>query len=97
MKKIDYLILALLILLPIIVNIILGIPAICTINGDTNGWLGFYGSLVGAIIPMFILYRTRQWNKVDNDETRNMQRKVLQYQAKKVWFEEFKKQLDDNY
>lgn len=97
MRKIDYLILALLILSPIIVNIILGIPSICTVNGDINGWLGFYGSLVGAIIPMFILYRTRQWNKVDNYETRNMQHKVLQYQAKRVWFEEFKKQLDDNY
>lgn len=97
MKKIDYFILTLLILSPIIVNIILGIPAICTVNGDTNGWLGFYGSFVGAIIPMFILYRTRQWNKEDNDKTRNMQHRVLQYQAKKVWFEEFKKQLDDNY
>lgn len=97
MKKIDYFILTLLILSPIIVNIILGIPAICTVNGDTNGWLGFYGSFVGAIIPMFILYRTRQWNKKDNDETRNMQHKVLQYQAKKVWFENFKKQLDENY
>lgn len=97
MKKIDYWGLVILLLSPIIVNIILGIPAICTINGNTNGWLGFYGSFVGAIIPMFILYRTRQWNKEDNDETRNMQHKVLQYQAKKVWFEGFKKQLDENY
>lgn len=97
MKKIDYWGLVLLALSPIIVNIILGIPAIYTVNGDVNGWLGFYGSFVGAIIPMFILYRTRQWNKEDNDETRNMQHKVLQYQAKRVWFEEFKKQLDDNY
>lgn len=97
MKKIDYWGLVLLALSPIIVNIILGIPAICTVNGDTNAWLGFYGSFAGAIIPMFILYRTRQWNKENNDETRNMQHKVLQYQAKKVWFEEFKKQLDVNY
>lgn len=97
MKNFDYLILTLLALSPIIVNIILGIPAICIVNGDTNGWFGFYGSFVGAIIPMFILYRTRQWNKEDNDETRNMQHKVLQYQAKKVRFEEFKKQLDENY
>ena len=97
MKKIDYWGMVILALSPIIVNIILGIPAICTVNGDTNGWLGFYGSFVGAIIPMFILYRTRQWNKGDNDKTRNMQYNVLQYQAKKVWFEQFKKQLDENY
>lgn len=97
MKKIDYCGLVILSLSPIIVNIILGIPAICTINGDTNGWLGFYGSFVGAIIPMFILYRTRQWNKEDNNETKEVQHKILQYQAKKIWFEEFKKQLDENY
>lgn len=97
MKKIDYWGLVILALSPIIVNLILGIPAICTVNGDTNGWLGFYGSFVGAIIPMFILYRTRQWNKEDNDETRNMQHKVLQYQAKKIRLEELKKQLDYNY
>lgn len=97
MEKIDYWGLAILVFSPIIVNVILGIPAICTVNGDTNGWLGFYGSFVGAIIPMFILYRTRQWNKKDNDETRNQQHKILKYQAKKIWFEEFKKQVDENY
>lgn len=97
MKQKDFIILAILLLSPIIVNTILGIPAIWPVNGDTNSWLGFYGSYVGAIITMFILYRTRQWNKEDNDETRKMQHKILQYQAKKVEFEELKKQLDDNY
>lgn len=97
MKKIDYVILAVLLFSPVLVNTILGIPAICTINGDTNGWLGFFGAYVGAIIPIFILYRTRKWNKEDNDNTRIMQHKILQYQAKKVWFAELKTQLDDNY
>lgn len=44
MKKIDlnYWGLVILALSPIMVNIILGIPTISTVNGDIYDWLGIY-------------------------------------------------------
>lgn len=98
MKRTDWLILTILLLSPVIVNYILLCPSLgCNVSGTQDGWLSFYGALVGSLITMFILYRTRRWNKDDNDETRKMQSKVLQYQVKRVWFENLRKQLDDNY
>ena len=98
MKRTDWLILTILLLSPVIVNYILLCPSFgCNVSGTRDGWLSFYGSLVGSLITMFVLYRTRRWNKDDNDEIRKMQTKVLQYQAKCVWFENLRKQLDDNY
>ena len=98
MKKTDWLILIILLLSPVIVNCILLCPSFgYKVSGTQDGWLSFYGALVGSLITMFVLYRTRRWNKDDNDKTRKMQSKVLQYQAKHVWFENLRKQLDDNY
>ena len=98
MKRTDWLILTILLLSPVIVNYILLCPSFgYKVSGTQDGWLSFYGALVGSLITMFVLYRTRRWNKDDNDETRKMQAKVLQYQAKRVWFENLRKQLDDNY
>ena len=98
MKRTDWLILTILLLSPVIVNYIILCPSFgYNVSGTQDGWLSFYGALVGSLITMFVLYRTRKWNKDDNDETRKMQAKVLQYQAKRVWFENLRKQLDDNY
>lgn len=98
MKKEDWFVIVLLLISPILINyIVLGQSFGITVNGSIDGWLGFYGAFVGAIIPMFILYRTRMWNKEDNDETRKLQNKILQYQAKRIWFEGLRKQLDENY
>lgn len=98
MKKLDWVILVFLILSPIIINyLILGTSIGGHINGSIDGWLGFYGALVGSLITMFVLYRTRRWNEDDNSETRAMQNKVLQYESKRVWLEGFRKQLDYNY
>ena len=98
MKRTDWLILTILLLSPVIVNYIILCPSFgYNVSGTQDGWLSFYGALVGSLITMFVLYRTRRWNKDDNDETRKMQAKVLQYQAKRVWFENLRKQLDDNY
>lgn len=98
MKKLDLLILILLLSSPIFIKYILLEQTLDTLSNDSiDGWLGFYGALVGSLITMFVLYRTRKWNRDDNDETRLMQAKVLEYQAKSVWFENFRKQLDENY
>ena len=98
MKKLDWLILMILLASPLLVKYIIVWKTIGTqSNGSMDGWLGFYGALLGSLITMFVLYRTRRWNRDDNDETRLMQAKVLEYQAKRVWFENFRKQLDDNY
>ena len=98
MKKLDWLILILLLLSPILVKYIIAGQILDSLSNDSmDGWLGFYGALLGSLITMFVLYRTRRWNSDDNDEMRLMQAKVLEYQAKRVWFENFRKQLDDNY
>lgn len=98
MKKLDWLILAILLFSPIWINyLVLGVSLETTINGSLDGWLSYYGNLVGSIVTMFVLYRTRVWNKEDNMDTKFSQNKILQYQAKMVWFEGLRKQLDLNY
>lgn len=98
MKKRDWVVLIALLLSPIFINyVILGISVGATVNGSTDGWLGYYGTLVGSLITMFVLYRTRKWNIDDNTDTRNLQNKILKYQAKQVWLEGLRKQLDANY
>ena len=98
MKKHDLIVLIALLISPIFVNyVILGISVGANVNGSTDAWLGFYGTLVGSLITMFILYRTRKWNIDDNTDTRNLQNKILKYQAKQVWLEGLRKQLDANY
>ena len=92
MKRFDILILIALLLSVASCRIIL-----CTVSeSHHDGWLGYYGTLVGALVTMFVLYRTRRWNRDDNDETRRMQTKMLEFQAKNLWFENFRKQLDEN-
>ena len=98
MKKLDWFILVILLISPILINyIVLGVSVGATINGSIDGWLGYYGTLIGSIITMFVLYRTRAWNKDDNEDTRQNQNNILKYQVKQVWLEGLRKQLDANY
>lgn len=98
MKKLDWFILVILLISPILINyIVLGVSVGATINGSIDGWLGYYGTLIGSIITMFVLYRTRAWNKEDNEDTRKTQNNILKYQVKQVWLEGLRKQLDANY
>lgn len=98
MKKLDWFILVILLISPILINyIVLGVSVGATINGSIDGWLGYYGTLIGSIITMFVLYRTRAWNKDDNEDTRKTQNNFLKYQVKQVWLEGLRKQLDANY
>jgi hypothetical protein len=98
MRKLDWFILVILLISPILINyIVLGVSVGATINGSIDGWLGYYGTLIGSIITMFVLYRTRAWNKDDNEDTRKTQNNILKYQVKQVWLEGLRKQLDANY
>ena len=98
MKKLDWLILIILILSPILINYgILGVSLGVEVNGSLDGWLGFYGTLVGSLVTMFVLYRTRVWNQDDNNETRERQNKILRYQMRQLSLENLKKQMDSNY
>ena len=98
MRKLDWFILVILLISPILINyIVLGVSLGATINGSIDGWLGYYGTLIGSIITMFVLYRTRAWNKDDNEDTRKTQNNILKYQVKQVWLEGLRKQLDANY
>lgn len=98
MKKLDWFILIILLISPILINyIVLGVSVGATTNGSIDGWLGYYGTLTGSIITMFVLYRTRVWNKNDNEDTRKTQNNILKYQVKQVWLEGLRKQLDANY
>ena len=98
MKKLDWFILVILLISPTLINyIVLGVSVGATINGSIDGWLGYYGTLIGSIITMFVLYRTRAWNKDDNEDTRKTQNNILKYQVKQVWLEGLRKQLDANY
>lgn len=98
MKKLYWLILLLLVVSPVLINYaILGVSVGAGVYGSKDGWLGFYGTLIGSMLTMFVLYCTRKWNKEDNNETRDNQNKILKYQSKVMWLENFKKQLDENY
>ena len=58
MKKGDWFVIVLLLISPILINyIVLGQSFGITVNGSIDGWLGFYGAFVGAIIPMFLWFR----------------------------------------
>lgn len=83
MKKLDWFILVILLISPTLINyIVLGVSVGATINGSIDGWLGYYGTLIGSIIIMFVLYRTRVLNKDDNEDTRQNQNNTLKYQSK---------------
>jgi len=83
MKKLDWFILVILLISPTLINyIVLGVSIGATINGSIDGWLGYYGTLIGSIIIMFVLYRTRVLNKDDNEDTRQNQNNTLKYQSK---------------
>lgn len=61
------------IIVPIILNIILLIPAFTPIVGDNTVWLSFFGSLIGALasfVMIFFTAKTLEQNKQQLDELR---------------------------
>ena len=90
---------------PIAINFILQIPAFVCIIGDNTDWLTFWGSYLGTIIStltaLFVLFRTLQqnheeneWNRLENEkaneQNRQLQIKVLEYQQQMQWLNAFR-------
>lgn len=68
-----------LLLAPIIINFIIGLstPFSILVVGEAKDWIGFYGnffsSIITAFISFFILYKTINANKRENDKNRKKQ------------------------
>ena len=80
-----WLCLILLIVTPIIINIIVLIPTpfpSYTADGS-SGWLGFFASYIGSIIPFVILFFTLRDNHQENEKNRNLQVRTIEYQVEK--------------
>ena len=98
MKWYDWVLVVIMIVSPIVVNcLILNISVGAKIYGSEDGWLGFFGMLIGCFAPLYMLFRTRMWNQEDNKETRQMQYEILQYNAEKECFQKIKEQLERNF
>lgn len=71
--------LLLMLLAPILINYILGLntPFSILVVGEAKDWIGFYGnffsSVITAFISFFILYKTINANKNENDKNRKKQ------------------------
>ncbi|MDE5783714.1 MAG: hypothetical protein K2H97_05310 [Prevotella sp.] len=98
-------IVAFVIVVPIVVNFILLMPAFLPIVGDNTHWLTFFGGYIGSLISTFgawlILCRqlkqnhkenkkNRIANEQANEKNRKLQIKVLEYQQQIQWLNLFR-------
>lgn len=64
----------LIILLPVVINFMLQIPAFVQIVGDNTDWLTFWGNYLGgsisALVALFVLFKTLQQNHEENEHNR---------------------------
>jgi len=81
------------IIIPIFVNGLLSIST--SIKVYENGWLGFWGSYLGALFPFVILYLTLRDNRRENEKERNVQTAIIEYQVSKDYQNTLKKDLAD--
>ena len=85
------LIVPLMILIPILVNVLLSISTPFKVY--ENGWLGFWGSYLGALFPFIILYLTLKDNRKENKKERLTQVATIEYQVSKENLISLKKTL----
>ncbi len=82
-------ILGVIILIPLILNWILDLPALYSIVGDDEVWLSFWGSYIGSIfsslMAVFILYKQLNQNHEENKTNRKLQLTIFAYQRQKEW------------
>ncbi|MDE5550281.1 MAG: hypothetical protein K2I99_02845, partial [Bacteroidaceae bacterium] len=85
---------AFVIVMPIVVNFILLIPAFLPIVGKNTHWLAFFGGYIGCLIStlvaLFVLYRQLKQNHDENEKNRKLQIKVLEYQQQMQWLHSFR-------
>ena len=71
----------LMVIIPIMVNVLLSITTPFKVY--ENGWLGFWGSYLGALFPFIILYLTLKDNRIENKKERLTQTATIEYQVAK--------------
>lgn len=81
------------IIIPILVNGLLSIST--SIKVYENGWLGFWGSYLGALFPFVILYLSLRDNRRENEKERNIQTAIIEYQVSKDYQNTLKKDIAD--
>lgn len=76
--------------LPVVINFVLFIPAFTPIVGDNTIWLGFWGSYLGAIISagvaFVILAIQHKQNSEENERNRKLQIDVIKQQQERERF-----------
>lgn len=101
MKPKYYKFIAVIVIVPIFINIILccgnPLPWNIPIAGTSGDWVGFWGNYAGAIIggliALYVLYHTI----TENAKIRESQVKTIKYTQQQTWLENLRKQLIDNY
>lgn len=92
-------------IVPILLNFIIMIPAFSPIIGGDRDWLSFHGSYIGSVIAslitLYVLYKqlqhnheenenTRQENQTLNEKNRQLQLNILRYEQEKQWLQELR-------
>lgn len=80
----------LIILIPIIINFVLLIPAFVPIVGDNTEWLSFWGTYISATVAFIILYIQRKDNIDENEKNRKLQLNILTHQQEMQWLNMFR-------
>ena len=62
-----------------------------------NGWLGFWGSLLGALFPFIVLYKTLIDNHKENEKERKAQVGTIKYQVSKESLNDLKENITSYY
>lgn len=79
----------LVLVLPVVINFVLQIPAFTQTVGDSETWLSFWGGYLGAIISASVAFiilaiQSRQ-NKEENQNNRKLQINVIRHQQEQAW------------
>lgn len=90
---IDIIIIFLLAISPVIINTFIIMEPCVTVGGTPDGWLAFYGGLIGSLIVLYVLYKTLQRNHYENENNRKLQLSILEYQQKLAWLNDLKSKL----
>lgn len=80
---------------PLFVNWLLSIST--GIKVYENGWLGFWGSLLGALFPFIVLYKTLIDNHKENEKERKAQVGTIKYQISKESLNDIKENITSYY
>ena len=83
------------ILCPIIVNFILSISTCFKVY--ENGWLGFWGSFIGALFPFFALYKTLNDNHNENEKERKTHAGTIEYQVSRECLNDLRRSIATYY